>query len=139
MFNIFVTKFSEMKGRGVRDFKDGEEGGRGRLGKDSARDANVENSNVCKKAGVFYTPPSKRRNAVKSCFARSISPWVCKLLTLGNWIGVTDILVKLNRREHSLLYSLFVPIHMFPQIPLAALGLPSCLGKATAYSCPGGF
>lgn len=137
MFNVFVTKFSEMEGRGIRDFKNGEGGGS--IGKDGARDATVENSNVCKKAGVFYTPPSKMRNAVRSCSARSVSSWVCKLLTLGSWIGVTDILVKLNTREHSPLYSLFVPMHTFPQVTLAGLGLPSCLGKATAYSCPGGF
>lgn len=105
ILKIFTVEFSEMEGRGWTDFKEKRSRGKG-----SVRDATIENSNFCKEAGVFYTSPSKMRSMMRICSELSIRLWVCELWTLGIWIGVIDILVKLNRRECSLF---FVPIHRF--------------------------
>lgn len=111
MFKIFLVNFSEIQGRGSRDFKNGK--GEGYLRKDSARDGTIENSNFCRKAGVFCTPPFNVRNLGGSCSELSVSFWVWDLWTLGNWLGVTDNLLKFITQECPLLFPILFSYSYF--------------------------
>ena len=81
------------------------------------------------------------RNLGGSCSELSVSFWVWDLWTLGNWLGVTDNLVKFIAQGCPLLFSHFVLVSVFPQEAGLAgvLGLLFCLRKATACRCPGEF